>query len=480
MAENNSLYIIVGIIILLAFAFPIKKVTQEESDVSFKAHFYDENGKEIIYKNSNLFSIASEGLEEDIMVNKTEENLTLFSAKVGDMEEAKYGDNPPGIVEGQGIIEIEDSGPAYNPPKTTDNIFSIFSLFSISSTTTEVNIQASRTERYCLNYDSSSGFYYTRTSNFLYYLGSTVYSPGSDYRKCHALLLFPVTELPVGFNPQNIESATLNFATSGIRSDEGNGATLSFYVFPQLETYPLESNTDNSNDIFYHGLKGEPYATYGPLGSLISSYAYKDVTDENKIFGLSMAPVLNELKTEISQNLDGVPTQYFAVAVVGEEDTSDNEFVTLQQGTALKIIYYPETQNPAYMSLELLVQNPTDFTFTNLKISSASPAPFSSALPTTSYTLSPGGYKYFTSSLFEYDPSWADSTVFQACVSGDGPTGTITKCGQTTLGTVTYGPPICGNNRLESGEQCDDGNLINGDGCSSICMVEGGGGGGGG
>jgi len=32
--------------------------------------------------------------------------------------------------------------------------------------------------------------------------------------------------------------------------------------------------------------------------------------------------------------------------------------------------------------------------------------------------------------------------------------------------------PICGNNIVEIGEQCDDGNTMNGDGCSSICQLE--------
>ncbi len=34
-------------------------------------------------------------------------------------------------------------------------------------------------------------------------------------------------------------------------------------------------------------------------------------------------------------------------------------------------------------------------------------------------------------------------------------------------------PPVCGNNVKESGEQCDDGNNVNGDGCSSTCLLEG-------
>jgi cysteine-rich repeat protein len=40
--------------------------------------------------------------------------------------------------------------------------------------------------------------------------------------------------------------------------------------------------------------------------------------------------------------------------------------------------------------------------------------------------------------------------------------------------------PICGNHVIESGETCDDGNNIDGDGCSASCLVEQGGGGGGG
>ncbi|MEA1937136.1 MAG: SdrD B-like domain-containing protein [Patescibacteria group bacterium] len=44
----------------------------------------------------------------------------------------------------------------------------------------------------------------------------------------------------------------------------------------------------------------------------------------------------------------------------------------------------------------------------------------------------------------------------------------------------TYQKPYCGDGNLDPGEQCDDGNNINGDGCSADCKNEGGGGGGGG
>ncbi|HLC56328.1 MAG TPA: DUF4215 domain-containing protein, partial [Candidatus Nanoarchaeia archaeon] len=43
--------------------------------------------------------------------------------------------------------------------------------------------------------------------------------------------------------------------------------------------------------------------------------------------------------------------------------------------------------------------------------------------------------------------------------------------GQVDEGNVCY-VPACGNGILDTNEQCDDGNLANGDGCSSICQKE--------
>ena len=37
---------------------------------------------------------------------------------------------------------------------------------------------------------------------------------------------------------------------------------------------------------------------------------------------------------------------------------------------------------------------------------------------------------------------------------------------------VIVSPIICGNGNVDPGEECDDGNLINGDGCSSVCIIE--------
>ena len=39
-------------------------------------------------------------------------------------------------------------------------------------------------------------------------------------------------------------------------------------------------------------------------------------------------------------------------------------------------------------------------------------------------------------------------------------------------GNTYYNRSICGNLRVEPGEDCDDGNKSSGDGCSSICLNE--------
>jgi cysteine-rich repeat protein len=44
--------------------------------------------------------------------------------------------------------------------------------------------------------------------------------------------------------------------------------------------------------------------------------------------------------------------------------------------------------------------------------------------------------------------------------------------GTVDRATVRDSGPTCGNGQLEGAEQCDDGNTVNGDGCSLICRFE--------
>jgi len=46
------------------------------------------------------------------------------------------------------------------------------------------------------------------------------------------------------------------------------------------------------------------------------------------------------------------------------------------------------------------------------------------------------------------------------------------ESGKSNTATKTTPDIVCGNGIIETGEECDDGNILNGDGCSSVCTVE--------
>lgn len=51
-------------------------------------------------------------------------------------------------------------------------------------------------------------------------------------------------------------------------------------------------------------------------------------------------------------------------------------------------------------------------------------------------------------------------------------TTTVTTTQNITVSVSVYGPPVCGDGFLQPPEECDDGNLINEDGCSDQCLLE--------
>ena len=62
----------------------------------------------------------------------------------------------------------------------------------------------------------------------------------------------------------------------------------------------------------------------------------------------------------------------------------------------------------------------------------------------------------------------------QTCQTKGFTSGTLTcgNCQFNTAQCTTQTSPVCGNRIKEGAEQCDDGNLVNGDGCSSSCLTE--------
>ena len=47
----------------------------------------------------------------------------------------------------------------------------------------------------------------------------------------------------------------------------------------------------------------------------------------------------------------------------------------------------------------------------------------------------------------------------------------LATCGGSRSFPASVAPPVCGNGVLEQGEECDDGNIANGDACLSICRL---------
>jgi len=92
--------------------------------------------------------------------------------------------------------------------------------------------------------------------------------------------------------------------------------------------------------------------------------------------------------------------------------------------------------------------------------------------------LSPGQYETRVVINRSLLPGYNSVIRWEIYVSDDNYTTHIASARHSDVDVID--PPLCGNTLLETGETCDDGNLVSGDGCSSSCTTEGGGGGGGG
>ncbi len=87
-----------------------------------------------------------------------------------------------------------------------------------------------------------------------------------------------------------------------------------------------------------------------------------------------------------------------------------------------------------------------------------------------------GGQLAYTCGLVcaPYTPICGDTHKDAGEQCDDGNTTNNDGCSATcqTEGGGGGGGPVCGNRQVETGEQCDDGNTTNGDGCSSTCQIE--------
>src|SRR5690606_32008498 len=68
------------------------------------------------------------------------------------------------------------------------------------------------------------------------------------------------------------------------------------------------------------------------------------------------------------------------------------------------------------------------------------------------------------------DPTGPTTTTVGGGEGGSGGTGGVGGMSTTTVGGGGSGPE-CGNDILEEGEECDDGNVIDADGCEADCTL---------
>jgi cysteine-rich repeat protein len=82
-------------------------------------------------------------------------------------------------------------------------------------------------------------------------------------------------------------------------------------------------------------------------------------------------------------------------------------------------------------------------------------------------TPNPGGeYKAWATRVSEYD---ASKTQFHGFLPSESKTDNFKI---VALVQPPPPPPCCGDGHLDTGEQCDDGNTVNGDGCDATCQTE--------
>lgn len=79
----------------------------------------------------------------------------------------------------------------------------------------------------------------------------------------------------------------------------------------------------------------------------------------------------------------------------------------------------------------------------------------------------------------EYDVGFHEFYIPAACGNGYNETGEQCDDGNLTDGdgcsstcTIETSAGVCGDGTVDTGEQCDDGNVVNGDGCSATCLDE--------
>lgn len=96
-----------------------------------------------------------------------------------------------------------------------------------------------------------------------------------------------------------------------------------------------------------------------------------------------------------------------------------------------------------------------------------------SSVTTNMGALTPGQTKTVTIRVRVKGDAALEVIDNQASVTGRPTIGsTVTETSNIVSHTIVLPDPVCGNGTTEANEQCDDGNTVSGDGCSSVCTIE--------
>jgi len=469
MKNDNTIFWIIGIAILIFLILPKLQVQEQEEFITLGVHYYDKDMNEIFPLTSTSptvpFSIVAprESILETIDPSLLDDEAGFVIRE--DIEhnfENGLPDNPE--------EDIEDV------PSTRINFWKnlIYQIgtFGIVTTTKTVRIDAYNTNTYCEDKVDGS---YEFDKYMLNDIGSDEITGGVEV--CNALMQFPVTGLSADLtSTAQITSVTLWYKTGTIYSDEGNGASTDFCVIDDIEEIDTTPNDEGEREDMYEMLEkcsggGDYICEFQNCGSdidLAALYTYRfEETEEQRWFSREISSLSGWVKNEIINNKDGSPSPYLSIGIEGEYDTNDDERVDFYDEDDADrpyiVIKYtvttcvPDTcsslgkqcgtwsdgcggtlncgvcetgyicsdgqciPEPVYISFEVIATNPltSEIDYTGVSITNATPSELKNALPIVSYDLPVGSIQTWYSDNIAIKSEWEGITqTFEVWVGG--------------------------------------------------------------
>ena len=427
MKNNNTIFWIIGIIVLVFLILPKLQIQEQEEFTTIKVHYYDKYGNEIFSQTpTGTFSIVPSTSETNPNIETIDPSLADDIGTEGqyapdNRRRSNVGGERVRVILSEGESTKKDID--YPKPSILDTLKTlIFQIGIFGLTTNTVTIEASNTDTYCQNWDTNQGTWWNYDADILQGIGSEwfIHPEFTVTWKCHGLMQFPVTSLPSDLtSADQITSVILHYRTKYIQSDEGDGVQTVFALFPNLESYDWTPNDDNEismiwNRIFDMWLTGGEFNEY-----YLTSHKFFE-SEEGKWFSREIGTTI--VKNEIIANKDGSPDNVLAIGVFGEMDM-DNEYVTFNWDYEpyIVITYTSGVEEAVDISFEVTAMNSplAEINYIGVSITDATPIELKNALPTTTYDLPIGSSQTWYSENIIIKEEWKGTTqTFEVWVSG--------------------------------------------------------------